>query len=314
MSIRRKDEDLECEDEVLKKNSIIVTIAVQTHGAISQTSTSPETMHLFDNVRLFSKAGQTQEAVSNRVIDNNTLPALNTRLQKDIPIGQTTLSIIEQYAKELKEKYVNFLDFQDISEYQVKREKTCLLYPHITVDKVFYIGPYTNYQHVLDCINMNTKVGIFLISIHEKDVESGQLKCIYPSIDEKKKQNKNLQLDIVDQLKEFASIFGKKDFTFPENKSRIESITMSELVKLIKNIVGYDRCFINILDYSCSNLSSKLSRSELRDLKYFTTGDIETGYIKTTGGRKRIKSKSKRIYKSNLKKRRNKKKTRRKRH
>jgi hypothetical protein len=277
-----------CINESIIPNSIVVTIAIQTHGVISDTNLSPEVMKIFDNVRLFSKAGIPQDVVSTRMIDANTLPPLNKRLQRNLGYGESTLDIIETYSRDLKVKYLNYLDFENIPDYEIQGEKTCMIYPHITIDKVFSLKPTSFSDRFLDCVGLGQN-GIFLVSVHEYDSESGELKFIYPN------KNNNLLLNNIKEFTKFANFFDSfsEDLystdlphTLKLNKNKIQTIRMSKLVEIVKKIFHSNECFINLMDYSCSSISETIPKEDLQFLKYYATEDIETGHTPKWGGRR----------------------------
>lgn len=298
-----------CINESIIPNSIVVTIAIQTHGVISDTNLSPDVMKIFDNVRLFSKAGIAQDVASTRMIDANTLLPLNKRLQRNLGYGESTLDIIETYSRDLKVKYLNYLDFENIPEYEIRGEKTCVIYPHITIDKVFSLKPTNFSDRFLDCVGLGQN-GIFLVSVHEYDPESGELKFIYPS------KNDNPLLNNIKEFTNFVKFFHSfsKDFfkidstdlphtlKLNKNKKKIQTIRMSKLVEIVKQIFHSRKCFINLMDYSCSNISETIPEEDLSLLKYYTPADIETGYIPKWGGRGERKGSGERVTK-NCKKR-----------
>lgn len=123
------------------------------------------------------------------------------------------------------------------------------------------------------------------------------------------KQEKNILLE--QQKKEFYEIISNWNITIKNDK--INSIKMSTLIKLIKDIIG-PNCFINLFDYSCNSITKYLPKEQKYNTRYLTTSDIENPSDKLWGGgiksiKKTNKKKRKTIRNSNNKKIKNKRKT-----
>jgi hypothetical protein len=164
----------------------------------------------------------------------------------------------------------------------------------------------------------NMVVGVYVVSVLEK-TSKDKFKLIYPSTKDEMMTNLNL-LKKTDFI-EFANIFGKTgksvldkmfekaskwpdydnstadDATFKAQLEEwnitfspggllnaygdISYIRLSYLVDIIKEIVGRNKCKINIFDYSPNALSPIISDSTDTLYPY----DIETGSDTTWGGR-----------------------------
>ena len=72
---------MECVDD----GAYIITLAIQTHGKVIDLSLSPDTVSIFDDVRLFSKAGEFEDAMSSHAQDQNILVKVNKLFQKRTP-------------------------------------------------------------------------------------------------------------------------------------------------------------------------------------------------------------------------------------
>lgn len=92
------------------------------------------------------------------------------------------------------------------------------------------------------------------------------------------------------QKREFYEILSNWDITIKDNK--IESIRMSTLTKLIKDIIGKNS-FINLFDYSCSSITKYLPEEQRYHKKYLETSNIENPPYRSWGGRGRGKIKKK---------------------
>jgi hypothetical protein len=69
----------------------------------------------------------------------------------------------------------------------------------------------------------------------------------------------------------------------------ISYIRLSYLVDIIKEIVGHDKCKMNIIDYSCSPISHFVSDAERINARYMQPMDIENAKSKFGGKNARNK-------------------------
>jgi len=92
------------------------------------------------------------------------------------------------------------------------------------------------------------------------------------------------------QKQEFFEIISNWNLTITDNK--INSIKMSTLIKLIKDIIG-SNCFINLFDYSCNSITKYLPREQKYLTKYLTSSDIENPSNRLWGGLHNKKNKHK---------------------
>ena len=186
------------------KGSIIVTIALQIHGRIIELNLSPEKTAIFDNVRLFSKAGEFEDAYTSKLGEIHILYKLNEMFQKDLQ--GPSIELIEQYVEYSKPKYSKFLkDYKVTTADKIneKREKVCRLFHNVTIDKILSTGFASDniLTRLCDSI-MPEYQGIFLVSVHEK-IADDQYKLIFPD----NNSSKNLNLLNVNNLQKFAYIF-----------------------------------------------------------------------------------------------------------
>jgi hypothetical protein len=121
----------------------IITLAIVTHGNINKVDLDPTTQQLFDNVRLFSKAGGTQCAITTPGVETYTLDPLYERFKINLNSGKSTLQIMQQYAKDLLPKYGNLIKFMEgfslSTPGEVDVEKSCKIYNPVTFDKQFIV-------------------------------------------------------------------------------------------------------------------------------------------------------------------------------
>jgi len=83
------------------------------------------------------------------------------------------------------------------------------------------------------------------------------------------------------QKQEFFNIISDWKITIKDNK--INSIKMSYLIKLLKDIIG-SSCFINLFDYSCNSITKYLPKEQKYYTKYLTSSDIENPSNRLWGG------------------------------
>jgi len=301
--------DMECIDI----GSKIITIAIMMHGEVIETNLSPAQQKIFDNTRLFSLAGGFSEVGfgSNDVRMKN-INFLNKIFQIDL--SQTTHRIMQDFTERIRPTYARYIDafFDDLST-----ENICKVFSTITIDKALGTSITSSFDKIMNCI-LPDIIGIYVISVHEK-VDANQMTLIYPL----ERNVSNLDLIKRADFIRFASIFGKDGESILSQMSAISSewppvpvstldkwkvtfnqrlgffqkvygdishIRLSYLVDIIKQIVGRDKCKLNLFDYSCSVLVPMINNPEgklfARDMK---EDDIERGVPKEWGGSKHKK-------------------------
>ena len=313
-------------------SNIIVTLALVTHGVVVNMNLTPETQSLFEDVRLFSKAGDFQTVCANPVDDVLVLRNLYKHFRKEL--NYETLQTLNEY-----------------SESYSKRQpaSTCGIFEHITVDKILTIDKPNPYLR-----DFQEFSGVFLISIHQK-VGDDKYELLWP----KEKKDRNVDLlnlhnlkkldtliplemtlssdsstrnkEIIDTLdslsvpldhhefskrmshiehgpftkeekktllqKEQANFYQQmKDFQIEIDHSSgfIVGIRLSFLVRLIRSLIG-PSCSINLLDYSCHHISQLMPDEERLFSSYMVPTDIENPppYSQTWGGTRGKKKKKK---------------------
>ena len=184
--------------------SKIVTLAIQMHGTVINLDLSPETTQIFENVRLFSKAGDFDITVSSDLAERHILYKVNEMFQKDLTVP--TVELINEYTEYSKPKYKSFLShFNQLNE--TRSQNVCRAFENITYDKALSIVDDVN-SGFFNCI-MNRLIppfqGFFVVSIHEKTGENS-FTLLYP----KKTDKQNLNLLLLDDFNKFANIFGSE--------------------------------------------------------------------------------------------------------
>lgn len=298
-------------EECIDIGSKIITIAIMMHGEVIETKLTPAQQKIFDNTRLFSLAGGFSETgFGSNAVRMNNINYLNKIFQIDL--SQTTHQVMKEYTERVRPTYAGYIDafFDDLST-----ENICKVFSTITIDKALGTDITSAYDKIMHCI-LPDIIGIYVISVHEK-VDANTIKLIYPL----ERNVSNLDLIKRADFIQFANIFGKDGESILREMSAVSSewppvptsslnnwkvtftqrlgffqkvygdishIRLSYLVDIIKQIVGRDKCKLNLFDYSCSVLAPMLNNPEGRLFSgYMKEDDIEMGPDKTWGGRVR---------------------------
>jgi len=296
------------EVECIDIGSKIITIAIMMHGEVIDTRLSPTQQKIFDNTRLFSLAGGFSEVgFGTNDVRMKNINFLNKIFQIDL--SQTTNRIMQDFTERIRPTYARYIDafFDDLST-----ENICKVFSTITIDKALGNAITSSFDKMMNCI-LPDIIGIYVISVHEK-VDANQMRLIYPL----ERNVSNLDLIKRADFIRFASIFGKDGESILSKMSALSSewppvpvssldnwkvtftqrlgffqkvygdishIRLSYLVDIIQQIVGRDKCKLNLFDYSCSVLVPMINNREgklfARDMK---EDDIERGADQTWGG------------------------------
>lgn len=339
---------MNCTDD----NSIIITIAVEVHGIVTNVNLPPEISNIFRDVRWFSKAGDYSVSVSNRMYDE----ILNTRLNRIFTKDLTgpTIDVINNYIELEKPEYKSYLSpmklpvmdphFNTPLLEEKNIENICRIFGNITVDKIFTSK--SSDEGIINCLGemiFGDISGVFLISIHRK-ISASKYRLIYPrSPSHKLNMNlfdipnietlsiffgtyQNISNNIIPELKRMSTpLENKKTYIKMENdvkkqttlseeqkaieisrirseyynllndwkieieKNKITGVKMSEFIKLIKQVCGNQKIYINLLDYSCNPTTPYLPKEQEQYKKYLIPSDIESLPEKNLGGKRRNK-------------------------
>jgi hypothetical protein len=285
--------------ECIDIGSYIITILVMTHGQVIKLNISPEKQKIFENVTLLSLAGDFVETgLGPNPIRNDHLKFLNDRFQQNL--NNTTRSVMQTAADRIRPVYMNYME----AFFGKSAENSCKIFDNVQFDKAYGMGVDGILDSIIQFISPDV-FGIYLISVHEK-IDNTTLKLIYP----KDENQQNLDLLQRGDLIKFATFFKTDGNTIINNliqestpwrpianisptdekhiqeiqkwkvttslSGNILQIRLSYLISIIKDIVGHDKCKMNIIDYSCSPISHFVSRAELPYAQYTKEGDIET--------------------------------------
>ena len=280
--------------DCIQQNSIVITLSIVTHGKVENLVLTENQQRLLSDTRLFTLAGGFEDVICMDSLRNNYSNYLNSLFRQDLEQG--SYQVMKDYRKKTKKSYTDFsTDFSSFFD-TLTNSNVCSIYQHITIDKIFGLKE-----------KPNSQVGIFVVSVHEKQGDT--LKLIYPEIN-KKGDTERINLMLLDDFQRFASLFnhkipsnifdnlGEDVISVNEKRGYIEYIRMSYLIYIIRNIVanrsdieeGGKNCKINLFDFSCTNLGKHLSinkPSVKMNLNYMKTEDEEQGIPKWGGNFRR---------------------------
>ena len=230
--------------ECVSNGSIIITLAIQTHGKVIDLNLSPNKNNIFNDVRLFSKSGEFVDVVSSPFQDKNILRKVNDIFQTDL--NKPSLDSMNEYVKYSHPIYKRFVEE---SKTNINNENVCRLFDNITFDKAFSTnllndsnGILCLVDKLLDLINPEFN-GIFIVSVHEK-INNDDFKLIYPY--DSTQFGTNLNLLKINDLMEFSMLFNGKNIihslikettTLPTN----EYTSIYEKLMNNKTIPEYER-------------------------------------------------------------------------
>lgn len=178
------------------------------------------------------------------------------------------MSVMQTAAERIRPAYADYIKSFFGEE---TSENSCRIFDNIQFDKAFGRGIEGIFDRMIQCI-LPDVIGIYVISVHEK-IDNTTLDLIYP--EDKSRPNLNL-LEHRDLIR-FAKIFNndRAPTIKPLLSSSRDVIRLSDLIRIIKDIVGRDKCSLNIIDYSCSKLASSIPNAELLYAQFTKPKDIE---------------------------------------
>ena len=303
--------------------SIIVTVAVISHGSVIDFDLTNKQEEIFKNVRLFSKSGDYIGVRTSPIMENATLNSLNNKFQKNLTNSTfNELNEYKNYYYKLYKDYTDFYKFLDIEEFK-NMENRCKIINNIHYDKAFEISnsddnnQQNSHSNLFNFLNKVKKQlecfysmneGIFIVSIHE-NINDNEYMLIYPNFNNTNQEKHNLNISKTNELRELYKMFNNidkfpnlkemetpliteqetdvflndiynKNLTTEEidiekekfrkyvyekylnkwkitltSKGNIHEIRMSYLIELIKNAISIKNCKINLLDYTCSEIT-----------------------------------------------------------
>ena len=246
------------------------------HGEVFELNISPEKQNIFKNVHLLSLAGNFSEAaLGNNDIRGSHLEYLNKMFQQNL--NKPTMAVMQTAAYRIRPAYADYIKSFFGEE---STENSCKIFDNIQFDKAFGTGIEGIFARMMQCI-LPDFIGIYVISVHKK-TDNTTLDLIYPL----GKSQSNLNLLEHRDLIQFAKIFNndREPIMPPLLSSSSDILRLSDLILIIKDLVGRDKCKLNIIDYSCSKLASSIPEAELSFARYTQAMDIENA-IPVSGGK-----------------------------
>jgi hypothetical protein len=270
-------------------SNLVVTVAVIMHGQTTNLDLKPEVATLFDNSRLYQLSGKFAKARQVALMFTRTIPYLRDSFRRDLT-GETTYDLIQEYMDQTNDRYKQI----EVDAGDVPAEGMGTLYEPITFDKVLrtysstLIKDYGNEGEIPDSKDDNI-TNIHVISVHEKT--NNGLRLVYPL---PQHANQRVNLLFLKDIADLGMYFGKSElarhvvnqFQREGIQTNIRKLRMSTIMKILKYILGTG-IYTNIFDYSCSVLSLDMSEKEKNFAQYMKEGDIETGAMRSYGGRRR---------------------------
>ncbi len=294
----KQGEDIQSTDD----DTLVITIVIILHGCVTTMDVDPTNY----NIRYISGIGDNLEIQSSSRAKNwVTLYALNNSFRKDTPGGDNNELRRGDGGDEIRRRLPYFDSLPYDKTFTVKDPEPTTLF-----DRACY-----NVKGVMSTFDPfpNWMSGIWVISIHKRRNPQpiNNYKYVYPENKDRFINLLNLK-DFEDLNENFNKISDLKNTILREgtliheglepkpiniilndDNTRIESIRLSYLLELLKQIIG-PKCDFNIYDFSCS---IPCNSSNITDTKTTTSliDDLEAGKTPFFGGRKRKIKKKKTI-------------------
>ncbi len=300
--------------ECIDIGSYVVTVVVMMHGAVIELNIPHWKQYILQNVNLLSLAGDFSEVgLGDNAVRASHLNRLNEMFQQDL--NKETITVMQTAAERIRPAYINYI--KSFFDGELSTENSCKIFDNIQIDKALGTGMEGFFDRIMQCI-LPDVIGIYVISVHKK-IDTNTLNLIYPKDKSRPKLNLLERADLI----KFAKIFntdGESMIQRLQNAStpwqpissismtdenqmeqiqnwkvtmsssgNISHIRLSYLIFIIKEIVGDDKCKLNIIDYSCSPIAEFISAAEMTNARYMQARDIEN--IKQPFGGKNTRNK-----------------------
>jgi hypothetical protein len=280
-------------------DTLIITIAIQTHGTVITYELDSSTTHIFEDVMLLCKAGGFVDNYSSPAEEFALVGSLSKYFRKDI---ETTYDIISQAKKGILignitfDKALSIYDGEPSILHRIDpmtyiqgiyllsiHKGTKMIYPENPNDKTI------NFMNVDDLARLSTIFNTKVPNIEDLSTPFPSQQ-IYIDEEDMVKNNQDIpenEKEIkIDQIRrQFYNNISKWKLTLDTNNNNIITMKLSVLVELIKIIIG-QKCFINLLDYSCNSASIYIPKEQNLSSKYMIPDDIEQGNKKWGGSNK----------------------------
>jgi hypothetical protein len=278
----KQGEDIQSTDD----DTLVVTIAITMHGCVTTMEDVDPTNY---NIRYTSATKDKLEPHSSSPLkDLLTMHELHNSFRKDTPGGDND---------KVQKRWPYFDSLPYDKAFSAKHAEATNLFDRTC-------GNFKDFFSTF--VRLPTYFGIWVISVHNRLTPQpiNDYKYVYP--EDKLRFINLLNLRGIEDLNEkFNNIHDLKSTLIREgldvenkhiymndDNTRIESIRLSYLLELLKQIIG-PKCGFNIYDFSCSTACDD---SSITDTKTTTSliKDLEAGKAPFFGGGKRKNRKTKR--------------------
>jgi hypothetical protein len=258
----------------------VVSLLIQMHGKVITHDLDPETASAFDNVRLLCQAGGFQDYASS-LMQEITLPSALRNTFTDDTLTTTYDAMMRHSTGPLvnnitydKSLYAgsNFFEsgLQGIYVLSVHRDGE-RVYPRTKREKflnLLYLNDLERFANLFDTTFITDQFIESSIDFPSQklyiDEENAVKRDNRIQEDEKNRRIKDIRLQFYNYLQKWT-------YTLSLDNTKIQTIKLSEMVKLVKRLIGQD-CFLNILDYSCNSASAYIPE-EQKTLKQYAFPD-----------------------------------------
>ena len=293
-------------DECIEPNSYVLTISIDTHAAVINVNLNDKENEIFKNVRYYSQVGDYYYSISNTNNDVYNYRNLKNIFRKTL--YEPTYLEMENLGKTLKPIYKQMLEGYKV--YDEKRyEKSCKIHNMVVYDKIL-----SKFERLSDRYNQlycyfnpsDAYIGIKLISLHKNmsnATDGIKYELVTPDDIDLSTLSGLIKLSMLINGKDVVSQVIQEALRAPQikdneviilNGDSIDVVRMSFFVSLIKLIFN-DKCSINLIDFSCSHIYSKVSvAKEDKDIAMgYALVDIEApaSTVGKFGGKKNKKQK-----------------------
>jgi len=303
-------------DECIEPNSYVLTISIDTHAAVINVDLNDKENEIFNNVRYYSLVGDYYYSISN--VNNDVYNYRNLKNIFRKTLYEPTYVEMENLGKTMKPIYKQMLEGYKVYD-ERRYEKSCKIHNMVVYDKIL-----SKFERLNDRYNQlycyfnpsDAFLGIKLISLHKNmsNANDGiKYELVTPDDIDLSTLSGLIKLSMLVNGKDVVSQVIQEALRAPQikdneviilNGDSIDVIRMSFFVSLIKLIFN-DNCSINLIDFSCSHIYSKVSvtkEDKDRAMEYANV-DIEAP-ASTVGkfGSKKYKKQKKKKRTKNVKK------------
>jgi hypothetical protein len=292
----------------VEEYEFIVTLAIFTHGLTTTLDIAPNVVSMIDNTRIYMISPKFGSAYAKWAIDPHERGVYNhlkNIYQKTHHSNVIFNNLMDEYAE------VSRPGYEKLRPYKSAELEGPLgtVYDPITFDKVYTIHENSCVEKIISSISncLYGCGGIKIVSIHKrKNTKDTNIELIYPlkhhynkSVDLTKSTDiieltsymfndghviEDSGLDVLstggqemtpksDDFREKYSEFVSQGNQYNpyRNENEIEFIRLSQLIWIMKNLFGTNTN-LNVFDYSCSNLYSKISEKEKSHFSGYVRG------------------------------------------